>query len=233
MNDHTRALLAEACGTFWFFFIGAGAILADNVIGGSGLLPIALAHGITLAIAISTFGALSGGHFNPAVTFGIAVAGKHPWARVPTYWIAQLAGGLAAGFALRLVFDSMIAAVDKTHLGTPALAGTVTPTVGIVIEAILTVFLVWAVYGTAVSPLAPRIAGFGIGLTVMTDILIGGPLTGAAMNPARWLATAVPAGFYDAWYVYWIGPLLGAAIAGITIRYIFAPPPHLEGSKAA
>ncbi|HZP97790.1 MAG TPA: aquaporin [Candidatus Limnocylindria bacterium] len=225
MNDHTRALLAEACGTFWFFFVGAGAILTTAQFGDGGLLAVALAHGVTLAIAVSTFGALSGGHFNPAVTFGLAVAGRHPWPRVPTYWIAQLAGGVLAGFALRLVFDSAIAAVDKTHLGTPALASTVTPTIGIVVEAILTLFLVWAVYGTAVSPQAPRIAGFGIGLTVMTDILIGGPLTGAAMNPARWFATAVPAGFYDGWYVYWIGPLLGAAVAAITIRYIFAPRP--------
>lgn len=232
MNEHTRALLAESCGTFWFIFVGAGAILTDSVIGGTGLLPIALAHGIALAIAISVFGALSGGHFNPAVTFGLAVAGRHPWARVPTYWIAQLFGGLVAGFALRYVFDSMIVAVDKTHLGTPALAGTVTPIVGIVIETILTLLLMWAVYGTAVSPLAPRIAGFGIGLTVMTDILIGGPLTGAAMNPARWLATAVPAGFYDAWYVYWIGPLLGALIGGVTIRYLLAPADDRAAVKA-
>ena len=223
-----RALLAEACGTFWFFFVGAGAILTDNVISGAGLVPIAFAHGITLAVAVSAFGALSGGHFNPAVTFGLAIAGRHPWSRVPTYWIAQLIGGLVAGYALRVVFDSAIAAIDKTHLGTPALAGTVTPANGILIEALLTVFLVWAVYGTAVSPLAPRIAGFGIGLTVFSDILIGGPLTGAAMNPARWFATAVPAGFYDNWYVYWVGPLLGAAIAALTIRYIFAPRPDLK-----
>src|SRR5512133_1375564 len=189
MNNHTRALLAEACGTFWFFFIGAGAIIADANGSGGGLVSVAFAHGITLAVAISAFGALSGGHFNPAVTFGLAIAGRHPWARVPTYWIAQLVGGLAAGFALRYVFDSAIAAIDKTHLGTPALAGTITPAVGIVVEALLTIFLVWAVYGTAVSPLAPRIAGFGIGLTVLTDILMGGPLTGAAMNPARWFAT--------------------------------------------
>ena len=186
-------------------------------------LEVAFAHGIALAIAVSAFGALSGAHFNPAVTFGLAIAGHHPWARVPTYWAAQLVGGLAAGFALRYVFDFAIAAVDRTHLGTPALAGTITPAVGIVVEALLTVFLMWAVYGTAVSLFAPRIAGFGIGLTVMTDILLGGPLTGAAMNPARWFATAVPASFFDNWYVYWIGPLLGAAIAGLSIRYLFAP----------
>jgi len=225
LSAHARALLAEAAGTFWFFFIGAGAIIADANGSGGGLGAIAAAHGITLAVAVSAFGPLSGAHFNPATTLGLAIAGRHPWSRVPTYWIAQLVGGVAAGFALRYVFEFAIAAVDKTHLGTPALAGTVTPAVGIVIEALLTLFLVWAVYGTAVSPLAPPIAGFGIGLTVMTDILLGGPLTGAAMNPARWFGTAVPAGFFDNWYVYWIGPLLGAAVAGLLIRYVLAPPP--------
>jgi len=224
LSDHNRALLAEACGTFWFFFIGAGSILTVTSGGGGGTLDVALAHGITLAIAVSVFGAMSGAHFNPAVTFGLAVAGKHPWARVPTYWAAQLVGGVLAGFALRYVFDFAIAAIDKTHLGTPSLGNGITPLSGIFIEAVLTIFLVWAVYGTAVSPLAPRIAGFGIGLTVMTDILLGGPLTGAAMNPARWFGTAVPAGFFDNWYVYWIGPLLGAAIAGLSIRSVFAPP---------
>ncbi len=214
MTQNARALLAEAFGTFWFFFIGAGSIIA-----GGGLLDVALAHGITLAIAVSVFGALSGGHFNPAVTFGLAIAGKHPWSRVPTYWIAQLLGGVAAGFALRWIFDYALAAVDKTHLGTPALASGVSPLNGIVVEMFLTIFLVWAVWGTAVSPLAPRIAGFGIGLAVAMDILMGGPLTGAAMNPARHVATAVPAAFFDNWYVYWIGPLLGAAIAGLSIRY--------------
>jgi MIP family channel proteins len=228
MNDHTRALIAEACGTFWFFFIGAGTILTVTAMNAGGLLEIALAHGITLAIAISAFGALSGAHFNPAVTFGLALAGRHPWPRVLTYWIAQLVGGVLAGFALRYVFDSSIAAIDKTHLGTPALAPTITPVTGVVIEALLTIFLVWAVYGTAVSPLAPRIAGFGIGLTVMTDILLGGPLTGAAMNPARWFGTAVPAGYFDNWWVYWVGPLLGAAIAGLSVRYVLAPPPDLK-----
>jgi MIP family channel proteins len=224
LSDHNRALLAELCGTFWFFFIGAGSIITVASGSGGGLLDVALAHGITLAIAIAVFGGISGGHFNPAVTFGLALAGKHPWARVPTYWAAQLVGGLVAGFALRYVFDFAIVAIDKTHLGTPALGGTITPLTAIAVEAVLTLFLVWAVYGTAVSPLAPKIAGFGIGLTVMTDILLGGPLTGAAMNPARWFGTAVPAGFFDNWYVYWIGPLLGAAVAGLSIRYVFAPP---------
>ncbi|MGH2491450.1 MAG: MIP/aquaporin family protein [Candidatus Limnocylindria bacterium] len=227
MSEHTRALLAEAAGTFWFIFIGAGAIIADANGSGGGIVAIALAHGIALAVAVSAFGALSGAHFNPAVTFALAVAGRHPWSRVPTYVVAQLVGGLLAGFALRGVFDFALVAIDKTRLATPALANGVSVPVGIGVEALLTIFLVWAVYGTAVSPLAPRIAGFGIGLTVATDILMGGPLTGAAMNPARHVATAVPALFFDNWYVYWTGPLLGAAIAALSIRYIFAPAPDL------
>src|SRR5439155_10007610 len=164
----TRALLAEVAGTFMFFYIGAGAIVAALAGGGGGggIGSIALAHGLALAVAVSAFGGLSGGHFNPAVTFGLAVAGKHPWPRVPTYWIAQAIGALAAGGALRYAFDFAPAALDKTHIGTPALGAGVPVVVAIVVEALLTLFLLWAVFGTAVSPLAPRIGGFGIGLTV-------------------------------------------------------------------
>lgn len=221
MSGHTRALLAEAAGTFLFFFVGAGAILAT---GGGDLVAIALAHGLALAVAVSAFGALSGGHFNPAVTFGLAIAGKHPWPRVPTYLGAQAIGALFAGFALRYAFDFDPSALSRTHIGTPMLGGGVSDVTGIVVEAILTIFLLWAVFGTAVSPLAPRIGGFGIGLMVAADILAGGPITGAAMNPARWFGPAVAAGFFDDWYVYIVGPLIGAAIAGLSYRYIFAPP---------
>jgi aquaporin Z len=228
MTGHVRALLAEVAGTFMFIFVGAGAIIAT---GGDNLVAIALAHGLGLSVAISAFGGLSGGQFNPAVTFGLAIAGKHPWPRVPTYWLAQAVGALIAGFALRYAFEFDPSALARTHIGTPGLGGGVTVTGAIVVEAILTLFLLWAVFGTAVSPLAPRIAGFGIGLMVAADILGGGAITGAAMNPARWLATAVPAGFYDNWYVYFVGPLVGAAIAALSYRFVFAPPPDLAPSR--
>jgi MIP family channel proteins len=226
VTEHTRALLAEIAGTFMFFVIGAGAIVtaAISAAPGTGLLPVALAHGLALAIAVSSFGAISGGHFNPAVTFGLAIAGKHPWPRVLTYWAAQLIGAVLAGLALRLFFEPFLAAATATHLGTPTVNAAVTPGLAIVIEAILTLFLVWAVFGTAVSPNAPKIAGFGIGLIVTADILIGGPLTGAAMNPARHFGPAVVSGYLDNWYVYWIGPLIGAALAGLSYRYLFGPP---------
>ncbi len=222
LTDHGRALLAEALGTFWFFSVGAGAVVADAMTGGGiGIVGIALAHGLALAVAVSSFGAISGGHFNPAVTLGVWVAGRHPLGRVLTYWGAQAIGAVAAGYFLRLAFESVPAAVDATHLGTPTVALGVPALVAVLVELVLTAFLLWAVFGTAVAPSAPRIAGFGIGLTVAADILVGGPLTGAAMNPARWLGPAVAAGFYDNWWVYLVGPFAGAALAGATYRSLF------------
>jgi len=230
MSEHTRALLAEIAGTFMFFVIGAGSIVAAAISAapGTGLVPVALAHGLVLAIAVSSFGAISGGHFNPAVTFGLAIARKHPWPRVPTYWAAQLIGALLAGLILRVFFEPFLAAATATHLGTPTLNAAVSPGLAIVIEAVLTLFLVWTVFGTAVSPDAPKIAGFAIGLIVTADILIGGPLTGAAMNPARWFGPAIVSGYLDNWYVYWIGPLIGGALAGLSYRYVFGPPEERE-----
>lgn len=229
MTEHTRALLAEACGSFWFFLIGAGAIVTNQVTNGVvGLVGVALAHGLTLSVAISSFGALSGAHFNPAVTFGLAIAKKHPWPRVPTYIGAQLAGALLAGIFLRLIFDYAPAAMEQTHLGTPGVAPGVTLLTAIIVEALLTMFLMWAVFGTAVSPNAPRIAGFGIGLTVAADIVMGGPITGASMNPARWFGPAVASGYLRDGAVHIIGPLLGAAIAGVSYLYIFGSAPERE-----
>jgi aquaporin Z len=226
VTDHTRALLAEIAGTFLFFVIGAGSIVSANIAlaPGTGLLPIALAHGLALAIAVSSFGAISGGHFNPAVTFALAIAKKHPWPRVLTYWAAQLIGAVLAGLVLRLVFSPYLAAANATHLGTPTVAPQVGAGLAILIEAVLTLFLVWTVFGTAVSPDAPKIAGFGIGLIVTADILIGGPLTGAAMNPARHFGPAVVSGYLNDLAVYWIGPLLGAAVGGLSYRYVFGSP---------
>ncbi len=224
MSDHSRALFAEIAGTFLFLVIGAGAIIAQTFAGSppGGLLAIALAHGLGLAIAVSVFGAFSGGHFNPAVTFGLAVAGKHPWPHVLTYWAAQLIGALLAALMLQAFFSHSLAAADASHLGTPRLAPGVGAGQAILIEAVLTVFLLWAFFGTAVSSNAPKIAGFGIGLIVTADILVGGPLTGAAVNPARWFGPGIVSRFLDNWYVYWIGPLIGAGLAGLSYKYAFS-----------
>lgn len=218
-----RALLAEATGTFMFLSIGAGSVVAHEMTGGLvGLLGIALANGLALAVAVSIFGAISGAHFNPAVTLGLWIAGKHPRERVLTYWAAQLAGALAAGIFLRIAFGHAERINNVALFGTPGITPGLEPLTAIVIEIVLTVFLLWAVFGTMVSPNAPRLAGFGVGLLVTANTLLGGPLTGAAMNPGRWLGPAAAAAHFNDWYVYLIGPLLGGALAGLSYKYFFA-----------
>jgi MIP family channel proteins len=219
----TGPLLAECLGTFLFFVVGAGSIVVQaypGASGGSGLVGVAFAHGLILAVLVSALGAVSGGHFNPAVTFGVWVAGRIENVRAAAYVVAQLVGALAAGLLLRLIFDP---ALDTTRLGTPALGDAISgnPLAGIVIEAILTMVLLTAVFGTAVDPRAPKIGGLAIGLAVAADILMGGPLTGAAMNPARWFGPAIVSATLDDWYVWWVGPLLGAGIVALLYRQFF------------
>jgi len=229
-----RALVAEGVGTFLFFFVGAGSVLATaGVLSGGGgtpdLVAVALAHGLALAVLASALGAISGAHFNPAVTFGVWLVGRIPTVRALWYVWAQAIGALTAGVALFLVFGD---AGRAAGLGAPALGAGVTPLVGIGVEAVLTMVLLFAVFGTTIDPRAPKIGGFAVGLAVAADILVGGPLTGAAMNPARWLGPAVVAGNFSDWYVWWIGPLLGAGIVGAIYRYLL-PAADLDRAPAS
>jgi MIP family channel proteins len=218
------ALIAEAIGTFLFFFVGAGSVvlgdyLAGNGGTGPGLIGVAFAHGLALAVLVSALGAVSGGHFNPAVTLAIWIMGRITPLRAGLYVVAQLIGALAAGLALKLVFAD---AWQASNIGTPALGTGITPVVGIAVEAVLTALLVLVVIGTAVDSRAPKIGGLAIGLAVAADIRVGGPLTGAAMNPARWFGPAVAAGAYADWYVWWIGPAIGATVAALVYRTTLA-----------
>jgi MIP family channel proteins len=217
MSGWAPALVAEAIGTFLFFFIAAGAALVVTGDPAAALLIVALAHGVVLAVLVSSLGAVSGGHFNPAVTLGLWVAGKIEVAKGAAYLVAQLLGGAAAGFALAYFFGDVAPAV-------PALGEGVDVTEGILLEAIMTAVLLLAVFGTAVDSRGPKIGGLAIGLAVAADILFGGPLTGAAMNPARWFGPAVAAGAFDNWYVWWVGPFLGAIVVALLYRFLFAAP---------
>jgi len=193
----------KAIGTFALIFVGVGAIHANP-----GLLGVALAHGLTIAVMVSATGHISGGHLNPAVTLGALVGGKIDMNGALRYWASQLIGAAAAGFICLGIFDRSVVIE-----GTPQLAG-IGAAKGIVVEAILTFFLVFVVYGTGIDSRGPKIGGLAIGLTVALDILFGGPLTGAAMNPARTFGPALATSFWEAHYVYWIGPMLGGAAAG-------------------
>jgi MIP family channel proteins len=215
--------IGELIGTFLFVLIGAGSIVSNSFTNsGLGLVGIALAHGFALAIVVSIFGGLSGGHINPAVTIAMMVTRRIEFLRGILYIIAQLIGATIAGLVLKAVFPA--AAVEAAHLGTPALGMGVSVGTGILLEAVMTFFLLMAVFGTAVDPRAPKIGGFGIGLTVMVDILLGGALTGAAMNPAIAFGPALADSFWTNQYIYWVGPIIGAVIAALIYEFVILRP---------
>ena len=219
MSQTGRACIAEAIGTFALCFIGAGSIILNAKTGGAvGLIGIAIAHGVILSVMISALGGVSGGHFNPAVTIGFLVTKKQEIGVGVSYIISQLIGGTVAGLLLRIIFAPEV--WQKAPLGTPMLGDGVSFGTGILIEIVLTFFLVTAIWGTAVDDRKPDIGGFGIGLTLTADILMGGPLTGASMNPARTFGPALAGGGFDNHLVYWIGPIIGAVIAAVLYNNI-------------
>ena len=212
----TQKAIVEFIGTLALIFIGAGSILADKAAGGgTGLAGIALAHGLTVAVMVSAIGHISGGHINPAVTFGAWIARKITTGDAAAYWIAQLSGGVAGAFLLVPLFDAPTR--EAVHLGTPALAPGVSAFQGLIFEAIATFFLVFVVCATAIDERGAfkALGGFPIGLVVAFDILAGGPLTGASMNPARTFGPALVSGFWTNHAIYWAGPLLGGGLAAL------------------
>ncbi len=236
MRSGWNAVIAEMAGTFLFFFVGIGAIGALAFVNGnnpvdpaSALVVTALAHGVTLAVLVSALGAVSGAHFNPAVTFAIWVSGQMPWRRGIAYVLAQLIGAILAAWLLWAVIPSE---TFRANLGIPRLFDGVTPIAGIIIEAVLTVILLIAVFGTAVDPRAPKVGGLAIGFAVAADILMGGALTGAAMNPARWFGPAAVTLNWENSYVWIVGPLVGAGIAALMYRYLFLPEADLMRTPA-
>lgn len=237
-------LTCELIGTFALTFIGAGAILTSTWTGGgAGLLGIALAHGLALSIAVSATMNVSGGHINPAVTLAMVATGRIKVALAVAYIIAQCAGATIAGCLLAYIFGNLGAAggtmtgaeaIAKCSLGTPNFnPATITFGGAVLVEAALTFLLLFAVFGTAVDDRAPRIGGWGIGLTVGMDILMGGPITGGAMNPARTIGTLIGGGsatqaLWSQHAVYWIGPVLGAIVAALAYD-IFILKPRRNG----
>ena len=220
--ERLRPLLAEFIGTFILIFIGAGAVCTDGfTVGGVGLVGIALAHGVALFVIVSIFSYISGAHVNPAVTVGVLLARKIDAAKAVGYLIAQLLGAAVAAFVLRLIFTMDI--WGPVNLGTPVVSDSIGAGKAILIEAILTMFLVHVVLATAVDERGPKaIYPFSIGLVLTMDILVGGPLTGAALNPARAFGPALAAGFWANHYVYWVGPLLGGIAAALVYNKFFA-----------
>ena len=223
-----KVFVAELIGTFALVFVGAAAGMYND-----GLLTVALAHGLTLAVMAYAFGHISGAHVNPAVTFGLALNGTVEWADALVYWVAQLAGAILAAYVLNaavgVVNEQAFAAAAQTK-------GVLTdqyPYYAVAVEALLTFFLVNTVLHTAVAGKGGPMAGWAIGTTLAIAILAGGPLTGASLNPARTFGPAVVVGAAGSpmmYLIYFVGPFLGAAVAVGVYRLLNTPgaSPDLE-----
>ena len=206
-----RKLAAEFIGTFALIFMGAGLMIV-----GSGIVGVAFAHGLAIALAVTMLGHVSGGVFNPALTIGLWSTRHLPTLDAVAYIVVQLLGG-AAGALMLLTFP---AALRDVANGVPDIVG-VDFAQGTAIEAVLTFFLMLAVFGTAVDRRGPKVGGFGIGLVITMDIFAAGRLTGAVMNPARAFGPELVNGAWHNWSLYWIGPVLGAVLAALIYHYVF------------
>ncbi len=232
-----RRLVAEGIGTALLVLFGAGSVVAALTVGGgelayAGLGFIALAFGIVIAAVIYGFGAVSGAHINPAVTFSLAVTGRFPWAEFVPYVLAQLVG--AAGGGLLIVAAFGTGAADLGGAGSTVLGGDVSYGAGIVAEAVGTFLLVFTIMAVAVDPRAPKgWAGLIIGLAVACAIMVVGPLTGGSLNPARTFGPYLASALFGAgppWEqfpLYWVGPFLGGAAAAF-VYDVTARPRQVE-----
>jgi MIP family channel proteins len=231
LADWIRPLIAEFIGPFALVLIGAGAILTALTQGysdGGTLVLVALAHGLAIGLMIAAAGHISGGHYNPAVTIALFIGGKIGLIKSAAYIIAQLLGAVVAAIVLKEIFDASIVEV-KNSIPTVNYSGDadqiiVGRTNALCLEIVATFFLVYVIHGVAVdSRGAHAIAPLAIGLTITMDILMAGPLTGAAMNPSRHFGPALVAGEWKDTWIYWVGPVIGGALASIVHNYILIP----------
>ena len=210
------ALLMEFIGTFALIFMGAGAIIQTQ---GGNLVAIALAHGLAIGLLVAAGGHVSGGVYNPAIAIGLMAAGKLPYARGAMFIVAQLLGATAAAGLLKATLPA--AAVDAVKLGTPLPGTGISSGQALVVEIVLTFFLMFVIFGVAVDKRGPApIAGLAIGLTITMDICMGGGISGAAMNPARSFGPMLVQQEWTAAWIYWVGPIIGAILAALIYTFV-------------
>lgn len=219
-----RRAVAEFIGAFTLIFVGAGAAVAANAVHDPTLIGVAIANGLAIGVMVSAMGHISGGHFNPAITFGFLITRRIKPPLAVVYWIAQFGG---AAVAALLVHDLIPRAMTQAvHLGVPATGNGVDASSAFLLEAIMTFFLVWVVFASAVDDEGSfkSIAGLAIGLTISIDVLFGGPFTGAAMNPARAFGPQLIGDYWSHGWVWYAGPLLGAGVAALLYELLYMRP---------
>lgn len=224
-----RKAAAEAGGSFVYVFIGAGAVVTDEWSGGAlGLPGIASAHALALAAMVIAFRPVSGGHVNPAISLACAATGRIPWSAALMYVLAQLLGGVAAALTVAAVFPADVWL--GARLGALQLRPELAPAQGVLLEAVLTFALVVAFLGAGAGRPGPgTAAGLAVGAVAALAMLVGGPVTGGSMNPARAFAVALAGGVWDHQLVYWAGPSMGGLAAGLFYRRLFRQPRRFAG----
>jgi aquaporin TIP len=220
-GDYLKRGVAEFIGAFALVFVGAGSLIYGNLVG------TAFAYGLVIAVMVSALGRISGGHFNPAVTFGFLVTRRIAPVLGGFYCVVQILGATCAALLLRWVLPHQTSGL---HLGAPAISSTIDPAKAVVIEAVLTFFLLWVLFATAIDPngTVAQIAGLAIGLTITLDTLMGGGLTGGIMNPARAIGPEIASGHWTNFWVWIIGPLVGGALASLLYDALYLRPTAVE-----
>ncbi|XP_068637514.1 aquaporin TIP2-1-like [Aristolochia californica] len=223
-----KAYLAEFISTLLFVFAGVGSAIAYSkltagaALDAEGLVAVAICHAFALFVAVSVGANISGGHVNPAVTFGLALGGQITILTGIFYWIAQLVGAIVASFLLKVVTGGMAIPIHSVAAGVGAAEG-------VVMEIIITFALVYTVYATAADPKKGSlgtIAPIAIGFVVGANILAAGPFSGGSMNPARSFGPAVASGVFTDNWIYWVGPLVGGGLAGLIYSNVFMTSEH-------
>ena len=237
--DLTRTCLAEMIGTGAFVFVGAGAVCINEWQGDLGHLGVALAHGLMLGVMTAATAQHGGGHLNPVVTAALLAGSRLRASQALARIGAQLVGAVLAGVLLGLIFavgrhddglgDVLSYAAHEARLGASSFAPTVlSPLAAVGIEGLLTFIFVFIVYAVMVDPRRPPIGGLLVGLAYAALMLVGQPLTGAAMNPARAFGPLIGGRTItlELWaqqWVYWAGPFAGALLAGALYETVFMP----------
>ncbi|CAI0423254.1 unnamed protein product [Linum tenue] len=228
-----KAYLAEFISTLLFVFAGVGSAIAfnkltaDAALDPAGLVAVAVGHALALFVAVAVGANISGGHVNPAVTFGLAVGGQITILTGIFYWIAQLAGSIVACYLLKVVTGGLKCFQAIPTHGVAAGMGAAQ---GVVMEIIITFGLVYTVYATAADPKKGSlgtIAPIAIGFVVGANILAAGPFSGGSMNPARSFGPAVASGNFAGNWIYWVGPLIGGGLAGLIYPNVYMSSEHI------
>ncbi|KAL1206987.1 putative aquaporin NIP4-1 [Cardamine amara subsp. amara] len=224
-----QKLIAEMIGTYFVVFSGCAVVVVNVLYGGTVTFPgICVTWGLIVMVMIYSTGHISGAHFNPAVTVTFAIFRRFPWYQVPLYIGAQLTGSLLASLTLKLMFK----VTPEAYFGTTPADSSVR---ALAAEIIISFLLMFVISGVATDNRAVgELAGIAVGMTIMLNVFVAGPISGASMNPARSLGPAIVMGVYKGIWVYIVGPFVGVLAGGFVYNFIrFTDKPLRELTKSA